>query len=675
MTDKVDKVGPVEVLSLAHVDSVEALRAANNKTLGFLPKGALAERLEAGDCLGVRDGGYDLIGYLLFAQAKDRLRVIHLCIAEVARRKGCAKVLVDGLRQEARQRNVSMVSLNCRRDYPAHRVWPKLGFIPLAEKPAKTHGRVLVHWVLEDRRKHDLFHVDVTEDRMNVVVDANVFFDLHAPDRPDTLVSKGLLADYLEDLLRMFITDETFVEIGRSQMPKQRIRSLGQAHAFPRVEHDAEQAAEYEHDLRSFLPSKTDSEISDIRQLAMAAASPVSIFVTGDERIRKASIAIQKAIGLRVIDPTQVIGELHRIVDRDSYAAATLSGSRLAWRRLSPEDLPRDKVITFLGPHERKSRFEALANEALARPDLWRIEGLWSDTDLVAIRALRLRPEDRLIEVALCRAARGSEQQLLTQFVAASILYEAVLQRYDTVRLRPHSIAPNAGPEVSEMGFVKEAGGYIRVCLTSVMPSKIVRGRLQQVVGHEASNGDVGAQCSPCALSDREERCVIVPIRPGYAQQIFDFNRAAEDIFEAERSVLLRWTNVYFRRKGQHRLLTAPARILWYVSGPRGGVVAVSRLDGVNAGSPKDMFREYRRMGALRWRDIYEMCRGEEVREIMVLSFSHTFMFNNAISLDELRELYTGHGKRLQVQSPSGVPYHVFLDVFRKGFPVLDAGA
>ena len=597
MTDKVDKVGPVEVLSLAHVDSVEALRAANNKTLGFLPKGALAERLEAGDCLGVRDGGDDLIGYLLFAQAKDRLRVIHLCIAAVARRKGCAKVLVDGLRQEARQRNVSMVSLNCRRDYPAHRVWPKLGFIPLAEKPAKTHGRVLVHWV------------------------------------------------------------------------------LGQAHAFPRVEHDSEQAAEYEQDLRSVLPSKTDSEISDIRQLAMAAASPVSVFVTGDERIRKASIAIQKVIGLRVIDPTQVIGELHRIVDRDSYAATALSGSRLAWRRLSREDLPRGKVINFLGPHERKSRFEALVNEALARPDLWRSEGLWSDTDLVAIRALRFRPEDRLIEVALCRAARGSEQQLLTQFVAASTLYEAVGRRYDTVRLRPHSIAPAAGPEVSEMGFVKEAGGYIRVCLTSVMPSKIARGRLQQVVDHEASIENLGSQCSPCALSDLEERCVIVPIRPGYAQQIFDFNRAAEDMFEAQRSVLLRWSNVYFRRRGQRHLLTAPARILWYVSGPRGGVVAVSRLDGVNAGLPKDMFREYRRMGALRWRDIYEMCRGEEVQEIMVLSFSHTFMFNNAMSLEELRELYTGHGKRLQVQSPSGVPHHVFLDIFRKGFPALDAAA
>ena len=115
-------------------------------------------------------------------------------------------------------------------------------------------------------------------------------------------------------------------------------------------------------------------------------------------------------------------------------------------------------------------------------------------------------------------------------------------------------------------------------------------------------------------------------------------------------------------------MLEAPARILWYVSGPGGRVVAVSHLDAVECGPPKDIFRQHQRMGVLAWTDIYNMCQGTEVRDIMVLRFSHTYLFNQPVGLADLRVLYKKQDVNLVLQSPSRVPKALFFDIFQKGY-------
>ena len=135
--------------------------------------------------------------------------------------------------------------------------------------------------------------------------------------------------------------------------------------------------------------------------------------------------------------------------------------------------------------------------------------------------------------------------------------------------------------------------------------------------------------------------------------------------------MLLRWDNVYYRRKSHHNMLKVPARILWYVSGTKHKeVVAVSRLDAVELDTPRALYKKYAKFGILEWNELYEMCDGNVDADIMALKFSHTFTFQNSVHLNELRMIFLEEEDRnLSVQSPTRMSVSTFERIFQLGFP------
>ena len=292
----------VVTLACTDMESVEALRAHNTGTLGFLAEGALSHYLASDGGLGSKTQDGRLVAYLLFARHRNHIRIIHLCVSDEARGAGYAKLLVNRLKSIAKQHEVGVIKLNCRRDYPEHHMWPKLGFVPLSEKPAKASGRRLTQWCLavEGYREPDLFHVAVSDEKVNAVIDAQIFFHLHESDADQAMASKGLQADFLEDLLQLYITDEMFVEIDRARTDTRREVSRGIAHSFPQVSHDPDEAMKFASVLSGILPTATESQKSDIRQLAKTAASDVGIFLTLDQGLLRIADRIEQAVAVRV---------------------------------------------------------------------------------------------------------------------------------------------------------------------------------------------------------------------------------------------------------------------------------------------------------------------------------------------------------------------------------------
>ena len=93
----------------------------------------------------------------------------------------------------------------------------------------------------------------------------------------------------------------------------------------------------------------------------------------------------------------------------------------------------------------------------------------------------------------------------------------------------------------------------------------------------------------------------------------------------------------------------------------------MSRLDLVETGDPKTLFRKYKRFGTLDWVDIYKLCDGNPNREIMALRFSQTFPFQQPISLATLRSI---EGRRnVPLQSPRVVPIAIAREIYNAGFP------
>ena len=139
-------------------------------------------------------------------------------------------------------------------------------------------------------------------------------------------------------------------------------------------------------------------------------------------------------------------------------------------------------------------------------------------------------------------------------------------------------------------------------------------------------------------------------------------------MFGGNPNILLRWHKVYYRKVAHQNMLKAPGRILWYVSGNIGAIVAVSHLDGVVIDTPKELFRKFRKYGTLEWKDLYDMCDGDVSKSLMLLKFAHTVSFGRDVSLDEIREVFSEDGIGLSFPSPQKIPFDTFNKLFQLGY-------
>ena len=180
------------------------------------------------------------------------------------------------------------------------------------------------------------------------------------------------------------------------------------------------------------------------------------------------------------------------------------------------------------------------------------------------------------------------------------------------------------------MGFTRCPGGFVRFCFTRFLEQDQA---LSKVVGlmpdcadnyKNMSGLDLERSCSPL-ISDAAQNYFLIPIKPGFARNLVDRHLSSSDMFGGDPDVLLRWNNVYYRAASHHKMLTAPGRILWYVSGDSKEIAAVSHLDEVVLDKPKELFRKFRRYGTFEWKDLYETCGGDITKKVMALLFSHTY--------------------------------------------------
>ena len=117
------------------VSSVVELGDKHKKTLGLIPRGAFREYAGRQRILVATLEGR-LVGYALFDLPANRIRLAQLCVADEVRRTGVADRLVEAL--SAAHPDRSGIAVRCRRDWPAAKVWPKLGFEPRSNAPGRS---------------------------------------------------------------------------------------------------------------------------------------------------------------------------------------------------------------------------------------------------------------------------------------------------------------------------------------------------------------------------------------------------------------------------------------------------------------------------------------------------------------------------------------------------------
>ncbi len=206
----------------------------NKAQLGLLPASVIGKYATAGSIIVAEHEGA-VHGYLLFRNVptKSRASIVHLCVDTQHRGQGVADALFRQMRRLTM--GLNGVSLNCRRDFEhPSRLWERLGFVPVDERPGRgQQDSILTVWWF-DYKSSNLFS-EYRSNRVDVVMDANVFYDIcETPLYPlaDVLALK---ADWLAEEIRLVITDELLNEIGRNKHKERRTASRQLARAYVTV--------------------------------------------------------------------------------------------------------------------------------------------------------------------------------------------------------------------------------------------------------------------------------------------------------------------------------------------------------------------------------------------------------------------------------------------------------
>lgn len=660
-------------LSESDLQSVDDLSRRYRSTVGFFTTETFRDYLQKGGVLGALTDQGQLAGYLLSANYPDRFRIAQLCVLDEFRGQGIARRLFDALKASATTQKV--IKLRCRRDFPAHEMWPKLGFISFDERPGRsTQGHLLTLWVyrLTQDDELGLWKAETSDEAIDIVIDAQIFYDFDATETSNSLISKGLLHDSLVDSLNLWITDEMFLEIGRNSCDETRKRSRERAHGMAQLHYHQDQAEQYKAVLKGVLPYRSPSEQSDLHHIAKTAASAFKTFVTKDEKLIKKAQEIKSLTGVSVINPAEVIISLHEISEKHSYAPARVSGLNLHWSRMRDENCAGLPNQCFQKEGESRGKLIETIRSFLAYPKRYKCDILLSQSHMAAIRVLETTQEGTLL-VHLARVSVAPDSRIFGDFLIADTLSLSVEGNNTAVVFSGEGAMEYLNPSLIEMGFKPYRNGWAKIALAEVANRDDVQARISGIspdLGsqyQELNDLDFERSCAPI-LSNGSIPAYIIPIKPAFAMGLLDRNQAADDLFGGDPSVLLRWDNVYYRKNSHHKMLQAPGRILWYVSGSVGAIVAISHLDEIDIGLPKELFRKHRKFGILEWRDLYSMCGKNIDQKIMAIRFSRTFLFKDPIQLNAIRTILSQDGIGATFQSPLCIPFQTFKKVHQIGF-------
>ena len=179
----------------------------------------------------------------------------------------------------------------------------------------------------------------MSDDVLDAVFDAQIFFDFDRPDSEVTQPSKALISDLFVDSVNLWFTDELLSEISRNRSASEREEARTRVRQFLEVKHDPLLLDSFAAKLKRILPSEKTNQQSDIMHLAKTAASEIDVFVTRDRLLLNKASQIDEAVNVQVLSPTGLIVKLRELSETQPYAPDHVSGLGLSWRRLAPEEL------------------------------------------------------------------------------------------------------------------------------------------------------------------------------------------------------------------------------------------------------------------------------------------------------------------------------------------------
>lgn len=679
-----------------HLEEVIRLWRIYSDTLGHFPKGAFDDHAKKRQIIVALNDKATLVGYLMYRQTQRTISIVHLCIDQQNRGQGLAKRLFAHLRTLSG--HAEDIRLTCRRDYEANSIWPRLGFQPVYEKPGRgSERKLLTIWRYELQRPPLLAAMYKTQalQKISAVVDANVFYDLQDMGNEET---NGLTADFVDEAINLCITGEMSVEIHRHEDPQERQRRRGFLQEFEQVVAPDEAMDGIFSQLKGYHPrsSLSDRDRSDLRHLAHAIGGSASLFITRDDTLLGLSERVHAEYGINILRPCDVVIRLDEIRREDAYRPQRLSGSGFKIARIQTGEYEHIVSLIREPTAAGKNEVATKLRRALSRPvdnECFLVKNHGDES--LAVYCMDYSATEKVDVSVLRLLAKNSLSNTLARGLLDAIVNEARRRNVDIITVSVENLQSDFVEALREASFLGTKPP-IKLCIPVVDTCNGIAQRIHQMAAEHADVKEVATDIAtalehldgelspfqvvetekllwPAKIIDERVSNFIVPIRAKWAQELFDTDLARQTLFGAHRPELIFNTENVFYRAARPRVMKAPARVLWYVSrdGKYQGaqsVRACSYVDEVLIGKPKELFRQFRRLGVYRWEDVFELTEQNLDGELMAFRFSRTELFHRPVDWHTLQQvLRRTKGRGSQIQSPESISSQTFLELYRLG--------
>jgi GNAT superfamily N-acetyltransferase/predicted nucleic acid-binding protein len=645
------------------IEDVLALHRSAKGWLGFLPNAGFFERAEKRTLL-VATAGESVVGYALFDLPRNNVKLVHLCVSDERRGKGIAQRLVAEISDRHRDRHG--IELACRRDYPAHDAWPRLGFTAIGERQGRSNaGLPLTIW-FRDHGHPDLFSTAPVV-RELVAIDQVILNDL-TTDRAEGHASHHLLDDWVSEAVELCVTSENYAETNRCEDSRLRADLRATASGMRQLARGLKPSPELLDQIRGIV---SWAGPADHRHVALAILGGARYLVTRDRGLLRGAEGLERAFSLGVLAPETLIAQLDHDRREDLYEPAALENTQIRASRLQGDQ--QDAFVDAFqntAAGERKAELRNVVEQALAAPQLWEVTIFEEGHQLVG-GVVRRRTSETLIVAAIRTGPTNRLTRTLARHLAYAQRRTAALEGLRCVEITDPCPTPDAIRALSAEAYAREGVDAWR---SVVMRGFAIAGdaadlRLHGVATREAA-GALERTRWPLKVIGAGIPTYMVAIEAAWAESLFDAILAEGQLFPRDGTLGLSREHVYYRSAFNGHGISSPARILWYVKAARtrgSGIQrtahlrAVSHLDEVIRERPRTLHQRFARLGA--WtREQVETAAGGR-RQAMALKVVDTEILARPISLDGLRAIYRGVGESFH---PPQAPAEVDEEMFRR---------
>jgi predicted nucleic acid-binding protein/predicted transcriptional regulator len=668
-------------------DAVE-LGDRNSKTLGFLPKVAFEKYAKQSQLIGAFDkSSNELLGYLLFRVSYNRVTIVHLCINETKRNNSSANKLVNYLKKNTKQ--YDGIRLSCRNNYGIDSVWEKFNFVPIKEKIGRSkEGYPLTIWWFPHYQNNLLSQISEYElnNKIVAVIDMNIFLDIKGEREEESLALKS---DWLLSEAILYFTREIYIEINNAKTPEIKKSSRNLLSYFEELPFkDEEEFFKILQELKNEFPLKQHkNDKSDLNHIAYSISGGAQFFITRDEEILKNNKFFKK-YNLTVYRPSEFITHLDENIQVSKYKPQSLIGTSINSKRVTTKNIDFF-TETFLKSNEKKSHFQKIIRNSLSLPNKFELITISKKSHLLAFMIFDRTSENKL-KIPVFRFLNSSLRITLTKHLLFKSILTSISENRTFVEINENHLEDDIKNAIQEARFTKLNNTWQKINIKDVLDTKNLYSRIDQeentknIITNINSNLEKTENVtefikkynyerflSPLKIKDLEIPSYIVPIKPHWAEQLFnDKSKEKLDLFEPEYELLLNRENVYYR-SASPKIINAPARILWYSSENKstkvkGSIIATSYVDEIFIDKPKKLFKQFEKLGIYKWKDISETAGKKD--KIMAFVFSDTELLKKPISLKNISNSFNVlENKKFMVVAPIKIKTETYLALYKQG--------